>query len=219
MRAFKDVFDESPDILVRVIQVIMIRLQRVTFTALRNYLGLHAELVQPKPKRPTTQQGVTTKSSPVHKRDFAVPSGGSETSTKPDMLADLTESVQPTRRISAQEASDDKLMLNLALEGFVKELGLSDKDKHLLEGNIELREVQSGVTVVTEGVNEDVCLLYVLSGSLSVLQHGQGLPSASKKDLEVSIFKDQIKSVVITTFYRYTLTASILASCSAVSLS
>ncbi|XP_073832762.1 patatin like phospholipase domain containing sws isoform X1 [Musca autumnalis] len=46
MQAFKEVFDENPDIMIRVIQVIMIRLQRVLFTALRNYLGLNSELVQ-----------------------------------------------------------------------------------------------------------------------------------------------------------------------------
>lgn len=44
--AFKEVFDESPDILVRVVQVIMIRLQRVTITALHNFLGLPTEIVQ-----------------------------------------------------------------------------------------------------------------------------------------------------------------------------
>lgn len=46
MSAFKKVFDESPDLLVRVIQVIMIRLQRVTITALHNYLGLSTEYIQ-----------------------------------------------------------------------------------------------------------------------------------------------------------------------------
>ncbi|XP_032594957.1 neuropathy target esterase sws isoform X2 [Drosophila grimshawi] len=46
MQAFEEVFDENPDVMIRVIQVIMIRLQRVLFTALRNYLGLNAELVQ-----------------------------------------------------------------------------------------------------------------------------------------------------------------------------
>lgn len=39
------VFQDHPDAFVRVIQVIMVRLQRVTFTALHQYLGLSAELV------------------------------------------------------------------------------------------------------------------------------------------------------------------------------
>ncbi|XP_063633311.1 neuropathy target esterase sws isoform X3 [Cydia splendana] len=56
MRAFQEVFHEYPDIFVRVIQIIMVRLQRVTFTALHQYLGLSAELVNPgrEKRRPTT---------------------------------------------------------------------------------------------------------------------------------------------------------------------
>lgn len=45
MVAFKEVFQEYPDIFIRVMQVIMVRLQRVTFTALHQYLGLSAELI------------------------------------------------------------------------------------------------------------------------------------------------------------------------------
>ncbi|KAF4520153.1 hypothetical protein B566_EDAN008971 [Ephemera danica] len=45
--AFQDVFQEYPDTFIRVIQVIMVRLQRVTFTALHQHLGLSAELVNP----------------------------------------------------------------------------------------------------------------------------------------------------------------------------
>lgn len=46
MTAFQDVFRDYPDIFIRVMQVIMVRLQRVTFTALHQYLGLSAELVR-----------------------------------------------------------------------------------------------------------------------------------------------------------------------------
>ncbi|KAM9858189.1 LOW QUALITY PROTEIN: patatin-like phospholipase domain-containing protein 7 [Aulostomus maculatus] len=42
--AFQSVFDKYPETLVRVIQIIMVRLQRVTFLALHNYLGLTTEL-------------------------------------------------------------------------------------------------------------------------------------------------------------------------------
>lgn len=47
MAAFREVFQEYPDIFIRVMQVIMVRLQRVTFTALHQYLGLSAELINP----------------------------------------------------------------------------------------------------------------------------------------------------------------------------
>lgn len=92
MDAFKEIFEESPDILIRVIQVIMIRLQRVTFTALRNYLGLSSELVQNKPKRGS----IILKQSPIHKKQFPdlnpVHSLSTEALTsRPDMLADLSD--------------------------------------------------------------------------------------------------------------------------------
>ncbi|XP_062333946.1 patatin-like phospholipase domain-containing protein 7a isoform X4 [Osmerus eperlanus] len=45
--AFQSVFEKYPETLVRVIQIIMVRLQRVTFLALHNYLGLTTELFNP----------------------------------------------------------------------------------------------------------------------------------------------------------------------------
>ncbi|XP_076140897.1 patatin-like phospholipase domain-containing protein 7a isoform X1 [Alosa pseudoharengus] len=45
--AFQSVFKKYPETLVRVIQIIMVRLQRVTFLALHNYLGLTTELFNP----------------------------------------------------------------------------------------------------------------------------------------------------------------------------
>lgn len=46
MVAFQDIFAENPDIFIRVIQVIMVRLKRVTLTALQEYLGLGMELLK-----------------------------------------------------------------------------------------------------------------------------------------------------------------------------
>ncbi|XP_063050901.1 patatin-like phospholipase domain-containing protein 7 isoform X2 [Engraulis encrasicolus] len=45
--AFTAVFEKYPETLVRVVQIIMVRLQRVTFLALHNYLGLTTELFNP----------------------------------------------------------------------------------------------------------------------------------------------------------------------------
>ncbi|XP_057355260.1 patatin-like phospholipase domain-containing protein 7 isoform X5 [Manis pentadactyla] len=45
--AFQGVFEKYPETLVRVVQIIMVRLQRVTFMALHNYLGLTMELFNP----------------------------------------------------------------------------------------------------------------------------------------------------------------------------
>ncbi|XP_057578845.1 patatin-like phospholipase domain-containing protein 7 isoform X7 [Hippopotamus amphibius kiboko] len=45
--AFQGVFEKYPETLVRMVQIIMVRLQRVTFLALHNYLGLTTELFNP----------------------------------------------------------------------------------------------------------------------------------------------------------------------------
>jgi CRP-like cAMP-binding protein len=44
--AFKDVFGKNPEMQIRVIQLIMARVQRVIFVALHQYLGLTSELVR-----------------------------------------------------------------------------------------------------------------------------------------------------------------------------
>ncbi|CAH1099649.1 unnamed protein product [Psylliodes chrysocephalus] len=76
MSAFQEIFQEYPDIFVRVLQVIMVRLQRVTFTALHQYLGLSAELVRQHPKHKQSVVG----GSPVKKRKEEVFSSGLENS-------------------------------------------------------------------------------------------------------------------------------------------
>ncbi|XP_024215702.1 neuropathy target esterase sws isoform X3 [Halyomorpha halys] len=54
MAAFQEVFTEYPDSFIRIMQVIMVRLQRVTFTALHQYLGLTSELIKPSKEKKKT---------------------------------------------------------------------------------------------------------------------------------------------------------------------
>uniref|UniRef100_A0A4W4GNE4 lysophospholipase n=1 Tax=Electrophorus electricus TaxID=8005 RepID=A0A4W4GNE4_ELEEL len=65
--AFQSVFDKYPETLVRVIQIIMVRLQRVTFLALHNYLGLTTELFNPESQAVplTAVNSVITEGSPI----------------------------------------------------------------------------------------------------------------------------------------------------------
>ncbi|XP_065610025.1 patatin-like phospholipase domain-containing protein 6 isoform X2 [Cyrtonyx montezumae] len=67
VEAFSAVFEKYPESLVRVVQIIMVRLQRVTFLALHNYLGLTNELFshEMQPLRLFLQPGHTTRTSPV----------------------------------------------------------------------------------------------------------------------------------------------------------
>ncbi|XP_023346328.1 neuropathy target esterase sws [Eurytemora carolleeae] len=48
VEAFLTVFEKSPDVLIRVVQMIMARVQRVVFVALHQYLGLSKELIKPR---------------------------------------------------------------------------------------------------------------------------------------------------------------------------
>ncbi|KAI5091421.1 patatin-like phospholipase domain-containing protein 7 isoform X1, partial [Silurus meridionalis] len=64
--AFESVFEKYPETLVRVIQIIMVRLQRVTFLSLHNYLGLTTELFNPERQAVplTTVNSVIAEGSP-----------------------------------------------------------------------------------------------------------------------------------------------------------
>ncbi|XP_038596380.1 patatin-like phospholipase domain-containing protein 6 isoform X4 [Tachyglossus aculeatus] len=78
VEAFSAVFAKYPESLVRVVQIIMVRLQRVTFLALHNYLGLTNELFshEMQPLRLFPSPGHPARTSPVRgpKRLTSTPS-------------------------------------------------------------------------------------------------------------------------------------------------
>uniref|UniRef100_A0A3Q1CGM8 lysophospholipase n=1 Tax=Amphiprion ocellaris TaxID=80972 RepID=A0A3Q1CGM8_AMPOC len=67
VEAFLSIFEKYPESLVRVVQIIMVRLQRVTVLALHNYLGLTNELFshEMQPSRLPPQSPHATRTSPV----------------------------------------------------------------------------------------------------------------------------------------------------------
>jgi len=67
--AFQEVFEKNPETFCRVIRIIMIRLHRVTFTALHQHLGLTTELITPSvPRRKSVpySQSPTRRNTMVH---------------------------------------------------------------------------------------------------------------------------------------------------------
>uniref|UniRef100_A0A668AFL3 lysophospholipase n=1 Tax=Myripristis murdjan TaxID=586833 RepID=A0A668AFL3_9TELE len=87
--AFQSVFEKYPETLVRVIQIIMVRLQRVTFLALHNYLGLTTELFNPECQAVplSNVNSVIGEATPgkINRRQHfqeELPTGSSETSTE-----------------------------------------------------------------------------------------------------------------------------------------
>uniref|UniRef100_A0A0A1XGU3 Neuropathy target esterase sws n=1 Tax=Zeugodacus cucurbitae TaxID=28588 RepID=A0A0A1XGU3_ZEUCU len=104
MQAFEEVFNENPDIMIRVIQVIMVRLQRVLFTALRTYLGLNSELVQSHMRIKKSAGASALKTSPLHRRSThpeSVQHSLSDFMPPPDMLVDLAHDTERHMGIQA----------------------------------------------------------------------------------------------------------------------
>ncbi|XP_037936421.1 neuropathy target esterase sws isoform X1 [Teleopsis dalmanni] len=197
MQAFKEVFDENPDIMIRVIQAIMIRLQRVLFTALRSYLGLNSELMQNHMRHKKQQSfSYASKTSPSHRRSQPenIQHTLSDMGPPPDMIADISNEFQhysvntqgsqslnsnkPNKNFAQSHIEpqvgvatiDSNLVHASAVDSLLWELGLKDEDRHFLDPFVEEREVEAGVTLITEGNSEDVCVWFVMTGGLAVYQ-------------------------------------------------
>ncbi|XP_010170353.1 neuropathy target esterase, partial [Antrostomus carolinensis] len=101
VEAFSAIFEKYPESLVRVVQIIMVRLQRVTFLALHNYLGLTNELFSHdmQPLRLFPQPGHTARTSPV-RHSKRGPGGADEGKEPPDPLkaGGLETTVPPLSR-------------------------------------------------------------------------------------------------------------------------
>ncbi|XP_060661672.1 neuropathy target esterase sws isoform X1 [Drosophila nasuta] len=247
MQAFEEVFEENPDVMIRVIQVIMIRLQRVLFTALRNYLGLNAELVQnhmrskvsvvPGSVPGTVLSQASQVSRPLPVRQTPSPlsrhSREEHTLSDPDPnpnalnlaevhgdapYIDLYHHQQQQQQQQQQQSSsasvnqnqnaarrgsttyapsvespsgnlnsaitsiDQRLVQSSAVESLRRELGLGEEDAHIIEPFVEVRELEPNVTLITEGNADDVCVWFVMTGTLAVYQSNADATRALKQD-------------------------------------
>ena len=110
-------FEKSPEMLIRVVQLIMARLQRVCFVALHQYLGLTSELIK------------------------QIPGGGLRRSDDSFALGDDLDTVStPTSTtgpvaifpVSSSEAVGDTseydTLLNMAVKGFMQELNIDQPE-------------------------------------------------------------------------------------------
>lgn len=119
------------------------------------------------------------KNSPGHRRvpsDVQMPSHSlvgqaTNSETKPDMLADLADHIG-SRRTSAlpSEPMEDTVMKSIAIEGFLKELGLKEGDRPFIEDNIVLKEVAPGTTLTHQGRSDVSCLSEKIK-ILEVIKH------------------------------------------------
>ncbi|KRT79563.1 cNMP binding protein [Oryctes borbonicus] len=213
MIAFQEIFEENPEVFIRIMQVIMVRLQRVTFTALHQYLGLSSELFKAAKKKTVTMQNINSSPSKrgakskdesntdwttadlsqfvsinssfhlapsvTHRRsksgiDNKLLSWAN--SPNPDLVTDAAQNQGPgtpdkhtnQKKKSVPDIMDDNVLLNIATEAFVRDLGLDDDS--ILQGKIEVKEVTTGTLLMKEDSIKDIALIYIISGSLIVSQ-------------------------------------------------
>uniref|UniRef100_A0A3B4YEJ1 lysophospholipase n=1 Tax=Seriola lalandi dorsalis TaxID=1841481 RepID=A0A3B4YEJ1_SERLL len=150
--AFESVFKKYPETLVRVIQIIMVRLQRVTFLALHNYLGLTTELFNPVGGKlisthlfSSLKKSVTmlhTPSEVFHYTD----SGGH------------SDAIHLSKSSTIFQAAKKDLLGIIQLQ-----------DPTLLEGRVTLHHVKAGSVVARQG-DQEVSIQFVISGLLHVYQ-------------------------------------------------
>lgn len=106
---FKQLLEKYPESLVRVVQVIMVRLQRVTFTALHHYLGLTTQLLNP---------GIVstrrTPTNPTLAAHISATSGSSPPKSSPSRPTSFPSLLlQHSHSYTASETSDLKSVLKL----------------------------------------------------------------------------------------------------------
>lgn len=155
--AFKHAFEKYPDAYLRVVQIVMIRLQRVTLLALHQYLGLGSELIAAKHR-----------GSKNIKYDTASSDQLSEGGVDKNQLLSPTHSGPRKRKSSLQKREE---MMTFALQSFREQLGLESEAS--LEGNVELREIPEGYRIMEVDSLKDAALVLVVEGCFSVSQLGE----------------------------------------------
>uniref|UniRef100_A0A673AH94 lysophospholipase n=2 Tax=Sphaeramia orbicularis TaxID=375764 RepID=A0A673AH94_9TELE len=146
VEAFLSIFEKYPESLVRVVQIIMVRLQRVTVLALHNYLGLTNELFS----------HVSIQKSLRSDFDMAYERGRISVSAE-----DGNTPPTYTRRYLPLILYVGSV-LNLCLSSVIQ-------DPSLLNGKVTLHHAKAGAVLARQG-DQDVSLHFVLSGCLHVYQ-------------------------------------------------
>uniref|UniRef100_A0A671W7G8 lysophospholipase n=1 Tax=Sparus aurata TaxID=8175 RepID=A0A671W7G8_SPAAU len=185
--AFESVFKKYPETLVRVIQIIMVRLQRVTFLALHNYLGLTTELFNPESQAvplsninsvmAEANSGKTPRR--LHFQD-ELPAGTTESPTETGHSLPQKKSVTmqhtPSEVFHYTDCGGHSDAINLSKSSTILQAAKRDllllfllQDPSLLEGRVTLHQVKAGSVVARQG-DQEVSIQFVISGLLHVYQ-------------------------------------------------
>lgn len=107
VKVFKELLDKYPESFVRVVQIIMVRLQRVMFTALHHYLGLTSELIS-SPLHTSSHKRSMSNSQP-----YSVPNSSSPEKSSParPSRVSVIHHFQHSRSCSDKDTNEIKSML------------------------------------------------------------------------------------------------------------
>ncbi|XP_042227103.1 patatin-like phospholipase domain-containing protein 6 isoform X2 [Homarus americanus] len=172
VKAFEETFRKYPDMFVRVVQIIMVRLMRVTFMALHQYLGLSSELINKVPRRGSGSNMAPTLSSPgkVKRDSGSTPDGEGEEEMEqrgPETPV-RQNSVKKIVLVDPKEEKDEN-SLRIATEKFQALLHLESDE--ILQGAVAVRDVPSGSFLMKQDSMKEAALVYILSGTLTVSQY------------------------------------------------
>uniref|UniRef100_A0A7N6BNZ7 lysophospholipase n=1 Tax=Anabas testudineus TaxID=64144 RepID=A0A7N6BNZ7_ANATE len=167
--AFESVFKKYPETLVRVIQIIMVRLQRVTFLALHNYLGLTTELFNPVGGKLISQHIC------VYTHTIT-PRGSHRTSKQHCLKKSVTMLHTPSEVFHYTDSGGNGDAIYLSKSCTILQAAKKDlmgiiqlQDPSLLEGRVTLHHVKAGSVVARQG-DQEVSIQFVISGLLHVYQ-------------------------------------------------
>uniref|UniRef100_A0A8C2EV76 lysophospholipase n=1 Tax=Cyprinus carpio TaxID=7962 RepID=A0A8C2EV76_CYPCA len=185
--AFLSIFEKYPESLVRVVQIIMVRLQRVTVLALHNYLGLTNELFSHVSEHTSTlNKGLRSDFDMAYERGRI---SVSPLSLKTSCLFSVTQE-QRERKVTVDEVpssvylypEEESGMENIfnpfqgrpnatLFEEAQKEILklMKIEDPALLNGRVTFHHAKAGSVLARQG-DQDVSLHFVLSGCLHVYQ-------------------------------------------------
>lgn len=171
--AFKIAFEKYPDSYLRVVQIVMIRLQRVTLLALHQYLGLGTELIAAQhrgdknAKYTDDMEDMMTTSQEQESLTMETPPTPSalQLTMNLESYGELRNTSQLRRKGSL--AKREKMML-FALKSFKEQLRLESEAS--LEGNVEIRDIPAGFRIMEEDSLKDAALVLVIEGCFSVSQ-------------------------------------------------
>ncbi|XP_071517235.1 neuropathy target esterase sws isoform X2 [Panulirus ornatus] len=173
VKAFEETFRKYPDMFVRVVQIIMARLMRVTFMALHQYLGLSAELINKVPRRGSSGNIAPSLSSPSKVKRDSGSTPDCEVEEEMDQRGPDTPAKQSSARkivlVDPKDEKDENYFLKLATEKFQALLHLESDE--ILEGGVVVRDIPAGSFLMKQDSMKEAALVYILLGSLIVSQH------------------------------------------------